>query len=659
MSIESIKPDHRWLNWKLVKGRKEPVYSNGKKRTKERYNSEFTSDSLLVDYETASTPGANLGFVTGNGIVCIDIDNAITDGEIHPIAQEIIDSCNSYTEYSPSGNGLHILCKGKLPVCGQKLIYDNHDQLEKAGGPTFDLFDGGQYVTYTGKYLEGTPKEINYVQNKTVQKFQSRVKSQDPEDKPAQTEKISKQSVSSATEWEQLQRRAKGKLEKACERIMLQPAKQGLGRGKVLWTEAGQLSEYVKYGLLEKSEVVEKLKTAALEQVDGESLGMEEINRQIKRGFEAGGYPVTLEWLRENDDTTSMAKKAVSPKGTKENSRFINLGNPDREVNLNINWLIKGFLPRSGICGIYGDSFTGKTFIGLDVAFAVATGTDYCGLAVKAPGDVLYVAGEDDGGVSMRAHAYRQHHKIDLAAPLYMLPSPEDMSNPKNVEAFVDEIVACGVSPRLVVLDTLATCFGGGDENSTGDMNKFFDGLRTLRDRLGCCVMFIHHTGHKDKDRARGSSVLYAALDAEYMVKKQPKSDFINVRCTKLKNNSTGKLFDGLFHIEGVQLGYDEDGDPVSYGVAINDGESEMTDFADCVDQIKISGRNQKLAVVIVDEELGVTPEELRGLLRGEGLKQQGAYDVVNKLVAKGALIDAGGVLEVASGVVVPAREDL
>lgn len=655
MSIETIKPEQRWLNWNSVKGRKEPVYSNGKKRTKTRYDKEFTSDSLLVDFDTASTTGSNLGFVTGNDIVCIDIDNAITHGKIHPIAQEVIDTCNSYTEYSPSGNGLHILCKGELPVVGQKLIYDNHDQLEAKGGPSFDLFDGGQYVTYTGKHLKGTPKEINYVQNKTVQKFQSRTKPEDAETERPNTEKISINDFP-PEEQERLKKRAQGKLDVACEKIQMQGYP---GRGTNLWTESGQVSEWVKFGALHKQNTIQALTEAALDCVNGEPLEIDEIERQIKRGFEAGGRPVTLEWLRETDDTTSMAKKAVSPKGSKENNRFVNLGNPAREVNLNINWLIKGFLPRTGICGVYGDSFTGKSFVALDIAFAVATGTDYCGHLLKAPGDVLYVAGEDDGGISMRSHAYRQHHDINDSAPLYMLPSPEDMSNPKNVEAFIDEIVDCGLCPRLIILDTLATCFGGGDENSTGDMNKFFDGLRMLRDRLDCCVMFVHHTGHKDKDRARGSSVLYAALDAEYIVKKQPRTEFISVKCTKLKNNSTGKLFDELFHIESVELGFDEDGDPVSYGVAINDGESDMTDFADCVDQIKITGRNQKLAVVIVDEELGVTREELRGLLREEGLKQQGAYDVVNKLVAKGALKETDGVLEVAPGVVVPAREDL
>ncbi len=649
MSIETIKPEQRWLNWKLVKGRKRPIYSDGTPRTKDRYNSEFTSESLLVDYETANTTGAELGFVTGQGVVCIDIDNAITDGKLHPVAQEVIDSCNSYTEYSPSGNGLHILCKGKLPVVGVNCIYANHGHLKAADGPSFDLFDGGQYVTFTGNHLKGTPKEINYVQNQTVQKFTKSTKAEDSEDEPAHTSQIPRDSVS-PEEWKGYKRRAQAQLEQCCEVIELQPAAKGKGRKVTIFAQSGIIAEWVKAGLLDKQEVLQVLTEAAESQE--EPLSASEIKRNINSGFEKGciKQPVTLEFLKTTD-TTSVGGKAVSAKGSKENNRFINLGNPAREVNLNINWLVKGFLPRAGICGVYGDSFTGKSFIALDIAFSVATGADYCGLAVKAPGDVLYVAGEDDGGISMRGHAYRQHHGIDKVAPLYMLPSPEDMSNPKNVEAFVNEIVDCGLSPRLIILDTLATCFGGGDENSTGDMNKFFDGLRILRDRLDCCVMFVHHTGHKEKDRARGSSVLYAALDAEYIVKKQPKTEFISVECTKLKNNSTGKLFNELFHIESVELGFDEDGDAVSYGVAINDGEDEMNDFNDCADQIKITGRNQKKALAITDEELAITREELRSKLRELGLSQRVAHKTVEDLISKGALVQDGEMLEVSDKV--------
>ena len=40
-----------------------------------------------------------------------------------------------------------------------------------------------------------------------------------------------------------------------------------------------------------------------------------------------------------------------------------------------------------------------------------------------------------------------------------------------------------------------------------------------MKAEYGCTILIVHHTGHSNKDRARGSSVmLYGALDAEFKV---------------------------------------------------------------------------------------------------------------------------------------------
>ena len=62
----------------------------------------------------------HLGFVfNDNGIVGIDIDDAVTDGRLSPLAAEICDICYSYTEVSKSGTGLHIFVKGDIPFKGK------------------------------------------------------------------------------------------------------------------------------------------------------------------------------------------------------------------------------------------------------------------------------------------------------------------------------------------------------------------------------------------------------------------------------------------------------------------------------------------------------------------------------------------------------------
>ena len=61
-----------------------------------------------------------LGFVfNDNGIVGIDLDDAIEYGIASPMATEIGHLCSSYTEVSKSGTGLHIFVKGDIPFKGK------------------------------------------------------------------------------------------------------------------------------------------------------------------------------------------------------------------------------------------------------------------------------------------------------------------------------------------------------------------------------------------------------------------------------------------------------------------------------------------------------------------------------------------------------------
>lgn len=83
------------------------------------------------------------GFVfNDNGIVGIDIDDGYDeDGFISPLAAEIINKCQSYTEKSKSGRGFHILLKGKLPFKGK----NNRSGVE--------IYKTARYFIMTGNVL--------------------------------------------------------------------------------------------------------------------------------------------------------------------------------------------------------------------------------------------------------------------------------------------------------------------------------------------------------------------------------------------------------------------------------------------------------------------------------------------------------------------------
>ena len=75
---------------------------------------------------------------------------------------------------------------------------------------------------------------------------------------------------------------------------------------------------------------------------------------------------------------------------------------------------------------------------------------------------------------------------------------------------------------------------GPGDENSAADIGAFLNSVDMLRDETGAAVVIVHHAGHGDKTRARGSSAIRAAVDVEYSLTKTPEG--VTLECTKAKD---------------------------------------------------------------------------------------------------------------------------
>ncbi len=74
----------------------------------------------------------------------IDLDHVVrADGTLEPFALKIVEEMKSYTEYSPSGTGLHILCRVKLPAIGNKKGLEN--------GCAVEMYNHGRYFTVTGR----------------------------------------------------------------------------------------------------------------------------------------------------------------------------------------------------------------------------------------------------------------------------------------------------------------------------------------------------------------------------------------------------------------------------------------------------------------------------------------------------------------------------
>ena len=164
-------------------------------------------------------------------------------------------------------------------------------------------------------------------------------------------------------------------------------------------------------------------------------------------------------------------------------------------------WLIEGVLEAKTLCGIIGASYSGKSLVAIDMALSIASGISFHGCNVKT-GSVLYIAGEGNRGFMSRVAAWCQGQGSIEADNLSLFLSQQilRMHERLDIGRIISEIKRIQ-NVSLIIIDTLASTFGGYDENKTADMNAFISNCALLRD-LGPAVIIVHHTGH-NKERAR------------------------------------------------------------------------------------------------------------------------------------------------------------
>lgn len=234
------------------------------------------------------------------------------------------------------------------------------------------------------------------------------------------------------------------------------------------------------------------------------------------------------------------------------------------------SWLIRDYLEPDTLAVLYGDSETFKSFLAVDLCGHIATGKDWRGKQVKH-GIALYIAGEGGNGLRKRFKAWFEHHNLPVSRNIGISTVPLKVCNPANISTLVDHIKALLTgkpNPSIIVLDTLNTHFGGGDENSTADMTSFVRGIRDLRIATGATILVIHHCGHGAKDRGRGSIALRSGLDWEFRLERTPETRITTLYPTKSKDSDKPPVLS--WQLETVPLPWaDNDGMPLSSAVLV------------------------------------------------------------------------------------------
>ena len=326
------------------------------------------------------------------------------------------------------------------------------------------------------------------------------------------------------------------------------------------------------------------------------------------------------EVIRPQDDRVKPpAKKPIA-------SPFVMTPLRDIQLPQGGSWLVKGFVPRSGVGIMFGASQTYKSFILLSLLMAIAAKEErWGGALIKGHGAVVYVCAEGAGGIRNRIVALRQKLGIppDADLPFFLIEARPrlgvDQGDKAELIAAIRKQVPEGMPIAAVAVDTLSQCLGGGEENGSGSQ-IFVGNMTDIATAFGCVAIAVHHSGRADDERTRGHSSLDGNPDFQWLVKRTDQGMTSRVTLAKMKDGDRAIAFD--VHLAVIELGFDEDGDPITTLVVddITEASAEPTPkgsrklnpkqqaVMSLMDQVAIEGHKQSVRFNLDGDEINAVP---------------------------------------------------
>lgn len=182
-------------------------------------------------------------------------------------------------------------------------------------------------------------------------------------------------------------------------------------------------------------------------------------------------------------------------------------------------WLIKSIWARYGVGIIGGAPKCCKSWLGLDMALSVASGTpclDRFPVEAKGPA-LIYLAEDAAGSIRNRLDALCVHRRITLdGLPLYAITAPLLRLDQEAFQKALQKALA-HYKPSLLLLDPLVRLHRL-DENSAAEISGLLGFLRECQRTYRCAVVLVHHASKKQRAQPgqalRGSSDLHAFGDS-------------------------------------------------------------------------------------------------------------------------------------------------
>jgi RecA-family ATPase len=190
--------------------------------------------------------------------------------------------------------------------------------------------------------------------------------------------------------------------------------------------------------------------------------------------------------------TKRKAKTKGNGLGAPAQERFEILSFDKIRLDTTPAYLVKGIIPRVGLCVFWGPPKCGKSFLVFDLMMHVALGWKFRDLKVRQ-GSVVYCALEGCAAFKNRVEAFRQAKLAEdiSGVPFHLMASPMQLVT--DHPTLIASIREQAARPAAVVIDTLNRSLTGS-ESSDEDMSAYVKAADVIRDAFGLRLRRYHHS---------------------------------------------------------------------------------------------------------------------------------------------------------------------
>jgi len=197
-------------------------------------------------------------------------------------------------------------------------------------------------------------------------------------------------------------------------------------------------------------------------------------------------------------------------------------------------WLIEPLWIHAGVGTIGGLPKSCKSWLGLDMAVSVASGTPCLDtFPVCDPGAVLLYMAEDAGSmVKARLHGLCRHRGLDLnGLPIDVITAPQlRLDLPADQRRLAETVHRA--APRMLLLDPFVRLHQA-NENQAGEVAAILGYLRTLQRAHQVAVVVTHHSRKNSSATGgislRGSGDFFAWVDTALSLRRRQHTLLLSV----------------------------------------------------------------------------------------------------------------------------------